>query len=341
MFRPARRTFTGITYLTTSAGISARYDFKDSNNLQADTDYQYRLNKATFDRPVLTAAIWVHVPQKNLLEALRGDTTINLDDLVKAGFWTATLWALLVLATQFIPKFLVAAVIFGIFYLIYRFTRRLALESMKRASVDEGIHDLMIALVKWSILGFAVVMACDQVGFPITTLLTGVSLIGLAVGLAAQDTLSNLIGSIVIFWDKPFKIGDWITLDGQYGKVLRVTFRSTRILTQNGDIISAPNTMVIGSKLLNHSSNPINWVNVPIGIGANMPIEKARAALLATCAGDKRLVKDPPPKVVMDSVNPDGVRLFLSFCITDEAAQSDLLQEYLEKAKNALDAIKV
>jgi small conductance mechanosensitive channel len=326
---------------------TARYEYEDisdqsnANSIQPDTDYVYRLNSAAADRALLTLPLPVHVPQKNLVEAIRGETTLGINDLLKVSFWTATLVAVLLLATSYIPKFLVAAIIFAIFYVIFRITRRLALGSMKRANVDEGIHDLMISLLKWSILGFALVIACDQIGVQIGALLASVSVVGLAVGFAAQDTLANLIGSIVIFWDKPFKIGDWITIDGQYGKVLRVTFRSTRVLTQNGDVISAPNTMVIGNKLLNHSSNPINWVNVPVGIPTAMPIEKARAALVATCAGDARLLPDPAPKVVMDAVNADGVRLFLSFCIKDEGQQADLLQEYLEKAKNALDAIKV
>jgi small conductance mechanosensitive channel len=194
--------------------------------------------------------------------------------------------------------------------------------------------------LKWTILGFAICIACDQIGFHITALLAGLSIGALAIGFAAQDTLANFIASILIFWDKPFKVGDWITLDTQYGKVLRVTFRSTRILSPNGDIVASPNTLVMGTKLINHSANPINWVNVPMGIPSKLPIEKARAALLATLTGDSRILSDPSPRVVVDSINPDSVQLFLSLCIRDEAMQSTILQEYLEKAKNALDQIK-
>jgi small conductance mechanosensitive channel len=211
---------------------------------------------------------------------------------------------------------------------------------MKRANLDSGIHELLLTLLKWAILGFAIVVACDQVGLHITTLLTGISIGALAIGFAAQDTLANFIASVLIFWDKPFKVGDWITMDGQYGKVQRVTFRTTRIIMPTGDILAVPNTLIMGTKLLNHSANPINWVNVPIGIPNSVPIEKARAALLATCAGDPRIVADPAPKVVVDSVGSDSVSLFLSMCISDEGQQSAILHDYLEKAKNALDQIK-
>ncbi|MGA2231851.1 MAG: mechanosensitive ion channel family protein [Tepidisphaeraceae bacterium] len=319
---------------------TARYDVDEVNNVQPNTHYWYRLNAADAARTTLSEPVEVRTPHKNMLEVIRGQTTLTIDDLKDVSFWGASVWAATKLLASVLPQVLVAVLIFLIFYVVHRVTRRVVASSMKRANLDSGIHELLLTLLKWSILGFAIVVACDQVGLHITTLLTGISIGALAIGFAAQDTLANFIASILIFWDKPFKVGDWITMDGQYGKVLRVTFRTTRILMPTGDILATPNTLIMGTKLLNHSSNPINWVNVPIGIPTSMPIEKARAALLATCDGDQRIMPDPKPKVVVDSVNPDSVKLFLCMCITDEGQQSAILQDYLEKAKNALDQIK-
>jgi small conductance mechanosensitive channel len=197
----------------------------------------------------------------------------------------------------------------------------------------------MLGMLRWSILGVGIVIAFDQIGVQVTALLAGITITGLAVGFALQDTLTNLIASVVVFWDKPFRVGDWITLADHYGRVARITFRSTRILKQNGDVVAAPNTMVLGSVLLNHSANRINWVNVPLVIADTLPVPRVRAALLASCAGDDRLLADPPPKVVIEAVNPGAVSISLSFCTKDEGLQSELLQEYLEKAKEALDSL--
>jgi small conductance mechanosensitive channel len=303
---------------------SARYDVDEVNNVQPHTIYWYRLNAADANRTILCDPVEVRTPHKNMLEVIRGQTTLTIDDMKDFSFWGASLWAATKLLASVLPQFIVAVLIFGVFYVFHRLTRRVVASSMKRANLDSGIHELLLTLLKWAILGFAIVVACDQVGLHITTLLTGISIGALAIGFAAQDTLANFIASVLIFWDKPFKVGDWITMDGQYGKVQRVTFRTTRM----------------GTKLLNHSANPINWVNVPIGIPNSVPIEKARAALLATCAGDPRIVADPAPKVVVDSVGSDSVSLFLSMCISDEGQQSAILHDYLEKAKNALDQIK-
>ncbi len=181
----------------------------------------------------------------------------------------------------FIPKLLAALILFGIFWVIYRIVRRIILGSMARAHVDSSIRDMLGALLRWSIMGFALVIACDQIGIQIAALLTGVSIIGLAIGFAAQETLANFIAGVVIFWDKPFKVGDWIIIDDMFGKVLRVSFRSTRMLNLNGETIVMPNTYMLSNRVANHSTHPVIRVDIPIGIAYKESIDKARTALLA------------------------------------------------------------
>ena len=77
-------------------------------------------------------------------------------------------------------------------------------------------------LIKWSIMGFGLVVACNQIGVQIAALLTAAGVIGLAVGFAAQETLANFIAGIVIFWDKPFAVGDWLTIQQTFAQVQRV-----------------------------------------------------------------------------------------------------------------------
>jgi small conductance mechanosensitive channel len=315
---------------------NARYDNKDVN-ASADTDYIYRI--ATPHDLVLSDLATIHTPPKDLVQVMRGQVTVSINEVMRWRFWLATASASLLLLVSFVPRLVVALIIFFLFYGFYCFARRLTLGSMKRAKVDEGIHEVLVGLLRWSILGFGLVICCNQIGVEITALLAGVSIIGLAIGFAAQDSLSNLIASIVVFLDKPFKIGDWVTVDGNYGRVQRITFRSTRVLTSDGDVLVFPNTAVIGNKVVNHSLNPVNWVNVPLTIPNTIPLAKARDALLAACAGDARLLTDLSPKVTVQTVNPDSsVTVFFSFCIKDEGQQGLMMSEYLEKSKTALDA---
>ncbi|WP_428938787.1 mechanosensitive ion channel family protein [Fontivita pretiosa] len=271
-------------------------------------------------------------------EIMQGKRALTWSDIRQPAFWFDTIKNLVVTILAFIPRFIGTMVFLFVFWLLYRAIRKMALSSMKKGEVDSSIRDLLGAMIKWAVMGFGIVIACNQLGIPIVAMLTGVSIIGLAVGFAAQETLANFIAGIVIFLDKPFKVGDWIEVDGTFGQVKRVTFRSTRILTLDGEYHVVPNTQMLSTKFSNHSTNPINRVNIPIGISYRSSIDKAREVLLGLTRNDDRLVQNPPPEVVVSSLGPSSVDLLLRFWIADESIERRIGYEYIERAKKALDA---
>jgi len=262
---------------------------------------------------------------------------VSLNDLRDPAFWIDTVKDLVVALVGFIPRIIVALMFLLIFWVIYRAIRRVLVGSMAKAHIDPSIRDMLGHLVKWSVMGFGVVIACNQIGVQIAALLTGVSIIGLAIGFAAQETLANFIAGVVIFWDKPFRVGDWVEIDGVFGQVQRVTFRSTRILDLDGDAIVFPNTYMLSHKLANHSSHHLTRVNVGIGIAYKDSIQAAREVLLGLVKADDRIVTDPAPSVVVDECASSSVNLKLRFWIAEESLSIKLRYEYLEKAKEALD----
>lgn len=262
---------------------------------------------------------------------------VSLSDLRDPGFWIDTVRDLIVAMVGFVPRIMVALLFLLVFWVIYRTVRRIVVGSMKKANVDSSIRDMLGHLLKWSIMGFGVVIACNQIGVQIAALLTGVSIIGLAIGFAAQETLANFIAGVVIFWDKPFRVGDWIEVDSVYGQVQRVTFRSTRLLDLNGIAVVFPNTSMLSHRVSNHTTHPLTRVNVPIGIAYKESIDAARAVLLALTKGDSRISLDPKPAVVVDQCGDSSVDLLLRFWVLDEAMEWSMRYEYLENAKIALE----
>jgi small conductance mechanosensitive channel len=211
-----------------------------------------------------------------------GEKSLTNDDVKNPIFWFDTAKDLAITILAFIPRFIGTMIFLFVFWLIYRGIRKMIVGSMKKSEVDSSIRDLLSALVKWCVMGFGVVIACNQLGIPIVAMLTGVSIIGLAVGFAAQETLANFIAGIVIFLDKPFKVGDWIEIDGTYGQVRRVSFRSTRLLDMDGEVIVMPNTYMLSHKVVNKTTHPLNRVNVRVGIAYKSSIDKARDVLLSS-----------------------------------------------------------
>ena len=262
---------------------------------------------------------------------------LKVEQLYDVSFWLsftkdATYWAI-----GFIPRLIVALFLLLFFWIIYRIVRKVVIGGMKAAGVDESIRDMLAMLLKWAIVGFGLIIAGNQIGIQIAALLTGVSIIGLAVGFAAQESLANFIAGILIFWDKPFKVGDWIEIEDHLGQVKRVTFRSTRLQDLDGDIVVLPNVKMLSEKLINKSTNPVTRANVPVGIAYKESIQQAREVLLKLVANDPRIEKVPEPEVVVHGLGASSVDLVLHFWIREEKYEDAMQYEYMERAKVALD----
>jgi small conductance mechanosensitive channel len=266
---------------------------------------------------------------------------LTVDQIFDPGFWRSFLLDAIRWTIGFIPRLIVAAFLIFFFWVIYRVVRKVLLGMMKTAGVDESIRDMLSHLLKWVVLGFGLIIAGNQIGLEIAALLTGVSIIGLAVGFAAQESLSNFIAGIMIFLDKPFKVGDWIDFNGQVGQVKRVTFRSTRMTNQDGDIVVLPNVQVLSTQMINKSANAITRVRVNVGIAYDASIEEAREAILSLTRGDSRVERMPAPKVDVIHLNNSSVDLEFRFWIRDEQYENAMRNEYTEKVKLALDAARI
>jgi MscS family membrane protein len=132
--------------------------------------------------------------------------------------------------------------------------------------------------MKVLILIMAILTTLDSLHFEVRTLLAGVSISGLALGLAAQDTVGNLFGAAAVFLDKPFKIGDRIQLNGVDGIVEEMGLRSTRIRNLDGHLITVPNKTMGNSTITNVSRRPHIKTVLNIGVTYDTPAEQIERA---------------------------------------------------------------
>lgn len=113
--------------------------------------------------------------------------------------------------------------------------------SRTETTLDDQLVPLVRRALKVFVVLIGILIILQNLNFNVTALLAGISIGGLALALAAQDTIKNLFGSVMIFVDRPFQIGDWINFDGKDGTVEEVGFRSTRVRTFANSVISVPN----------------------------------------------------------------------------------------------------
>jgi len=153
-------------------------------------------------------------------------------------------------------------------------------------------------------------------GKPMTTLLAGIGIGGLAVALAAQDTLKNLFGSFMIMLDKPFKVGDRVVAESVDGHVEEIGFRSTRLRTLTGHLVSIPNEKMASVSLENIGQRPSIRRYTNITITYDTPVEKVERAVSII----KEILKDHegmdpdyPPRVFFNEFNDASLNIAMFY----------------------------
>jgi len=172
------------------------------------------------------------------------------------------------------------------------------------SKVDDGLIPFAIDLTKVLVYIFALVIILGNVfDVNITALVAGLGVGGVAIALASKESIENLLGSFTIFFDKPFAVGDVITLGGVTGMVEKVGFRSTRIRTYDKSIVTVPNKNIINTELDNLGVRPVRRVKFNIGLTYDTTIEQIKNIVNDI----QKLVDDHP------MTNEDGRVRFLNF----------------------------
>ncbi len=159
----------------------------------------------------------------------------------------------------------------SVIWLFYRATDVLA-GSLRRAAAgtESTLDDQLVPLVARTLKIFVLVIGglavIQNLGINVMSLLAGLGLGGLAFALAARDTVANFFGSLVIFLDRPFQLGDWIVIGGEEGTVEEIGFRSTRIRTFHNSLISVPNSEIANAKIDNMGRRQYRRVVAKLGL---------------------------------------------------------------------------
>lgn len=145
--------------------------------------------------------------------------------------------------------------------------------------VDEQLFPIIRKSLKVFVIVVAVLVTAQNLQINVTAAITSLSIGGLAIGLAAQDTLANLFGAVAVFMDKPFRLGDRIQLDAVDGNVESIGLRSTRVRNGKGFLITIPNKTVAAATITNISRRPSIQTELNFGLAYDTTDEKLRSAL--------------------------------------------------------------
>ena len=149
-----------------------------------------------------------------------------------------------------------------------------SLAKKTKNTLDDQLLPVLSRLVNLIIWAIGIIYVLEFLNVNVTALLAGISIGGLAIALAAQDTVRNFFGSIMIFVDRPFQIGDWINFDDVDGTVEEVGMRSTRIRTFANSVVYVPNGMLTNKVVNNMGLRQYRRFKTELGVTYNTPPEK-------------------------------------------------------------------
>jgi len=220
-----------------------------------------------------------------------------------------------------ISVFLQIIFLLGLVVLLLSFGSRLAdaiiaTPWVAPSGLDAQLTRLVCRLVSMLAALIALLEGGRNLGIPLTTLLTGAGVGGLAIALAAQDTLSKILGSMMIMLDKPYRVGERIVAKGYDGVVDEIGLRSTKFRLLNGNQVTIANEEMAGTPIENIGRSPFIRNTFSLKLEAGMPAAKVKEALeiLKEILDDHEAMKpDFPPRVYLKEVNEGAVDVFVAY----------------------------
>ena len=184
-----------------------------------------------------------------------------------------------------IDRFFLAIMTLLIIYLLARAVDAavvvLEARARKTASpLDDQLVPLAGKVLKGFIWGIGLLLFLQNVlDYNISSLIAGLGVGGVAVAFAAQDMIANIFGAVMIYIDRPFKVGDAVSLEGYEGSIETIGLRSTRVRTWDGTLVVMPNRTVAAASITNLAARPTRRTNFTIGLVYDTPTERLERAL--------------------------------------------------------------
>ena len=211
----------------------------------------------------------------------------------------------------------------GVTYVLYQMVELVSFWLRHLTSKTETtLDDMMVPMVRKTLRVVIVILGLVQIAQqlsdkPITSILAGLGVGGLAVALAAQDTIKNFFGSLVIFGDHPFQLGDRIVVDDQDGVIEEVGMRSTRIRTLDGHLVTIPNGELANKMIRNISKRPYIKRVANITVTYDTPPEKVERAMAIIKEElnrqNEKMHPDFPPRVYFNDFNAASLNILVIY----------------------------
>jgi small conductance mechanosensitive channel len=223
-----------------------------------------------------------------------------------------------------------AVLVFGLAASIW--LGRVAYRAMGRRNLEPPIQALLVRLMRIGILGLAITIALDNLGFKFTALIAGAGVVGVGVGFGMQTMVGNMVAGLTLIFTKPFRLGEYVEILSVRGVVTNINLMTTTLLRGDLSRVIIPNQKIIGDVL--HNFGVSRQLELTIGVGYQSDLKKAQALALELTLANARVLREPAPGVSIGGLGDSSVTIKVNAWVKLSdfgPAQSEIYQAIVER----------
>jgi small conductance mechanosensitive channel len=268
------------------------------------------------------------------------NTTMVLDNATQI---TDVVWQsinnLITSIIERLPYLIAGALVLLLFWLLSSLVKKVFWSVTKRTKLDERLRILFsrLIVVFVFVLGIFTALTVVVPSFAFGDFIAGLGLTSLAIGFATKDILNHLISGVLILWQQPFRIGDYLIMKEDQGWVEYIGVRATSLRKGNGEVILIPNGDIYSSPLKIRRAGASYPKSMKVTIGDNSDVEETKRITRRTLLESASIVSEPPPKVVITDLESEGIGITANFRINSN--ENRPLEVFDEAASRILEVL--
>ncbi|MCI9405403.1 MAG: mechanosensitive ion channel family protein [Oscillospiraceae bacterium] len=179
---------------------------------------------------------------------------------------------------------------------------------LRKLQVEKSLHHFIRSAAKFALLFLTALIVADSLGIPVTSLVTVLGVVGLAVSLAVQDSLAKLAGGLMVLAAKPFVVGDYVDVGTVSGTVQEIGLIYTCLSTPDNKVVYLPNNDVAGARVTNFSARATRRVDLMVCASYGDDTQTVKTALRQALEAAGGVLEDPPPFIGVSEYQDSSVQ---------------------------------
>ncbi|MCL2053691.1 MAG: mechanosensitive ion channel [Oscillospiraceae bacterium] len=259
---------------------------------------------------------------------------MTFDEIQTAG--SALINRLYLYFIAFTPSLVVALILLVAGIVLNRLIIMILGRGLKKSPIDRSAHAFMVSVVRTLLYLIVFVTVLAVLGIPMTSLIAVIGSAGLAIGLSMQSSLSNVAAGIILLAGKPFKVGDFIDVNGVSGTVDEISVISIKLISPDNKVVYLPNNAVSSATITNFTEQPTRRIELILKISSGSDYKKAIKIIENAVSKHEKIFAEPAPFIKLSNITMRTAEITARFWVESENF-TDVRHDIISLIKDSFD----